>query len=158
MSARLARPSDYPAFEALARAAHEESLPYVPYSEAKVRESFGSYLKSAHPTITVVEADGELVGFMSQSINEYPSGVGLYTTQDVIFVRPDRRGTRAAAHLLRWFVDWSDELGALESTGGIDNSLHTERTAKFLGRFGFENVGFYMRRKGAALNGKKGRE
>lgn len=157
MKARLALPSDEDAFVALARQAHEESLPHVPYSEAKVRATFHRYLTTAHPTITVaVGSDGTLSGFASQTISEYPSGDGLYTTLEVTFVRPDKRGSRAAALLLRWFVAWSDGLGALESTGGNDNSLHSERTSKFLSRFGFETVGYFMRRKGAAI-GKEGR-
>lgn len=157
MRVRLALPSDEDNFVELARQAHTESLPHVPYSDAKVRETFGRYLTTAHPTITVcVGSDGTLLGFCSQTISDYPSGIGLYTTLEVTFVRPDKRGSRAAALLLRWFVAWSDGLGALESTGGNDNSLHSERTSKFLSRFGFEQVGFFMRRKGAAI-GEKGR-
>ena len=157
MRVRLALPADEDAFVALAAMAHAESLPHVPYSEEKVRETFASYLDQAHPTFTVVVQKGDVIAFASQSISEYPSGTGIYTTLEVSFVRPDKRGSRAAALLLRWFAQWSDQLGALESTGGNDNSLHSERTAKFLARFGFEQVGFFMRRKGAAL-GQEGRK
>lgn len=150
MKLRLALPSDEDSFVVLAKAAHEESLPHVAYSEAKVRATFQRYLVTAHPTITVVAAGDDLVAFASQTISEYPSGDGIYTTLEVSFVRPDKRGSRAAALLLRWFAEWSDQLGALESTGGNDNSLHSERTSKFLSRFGFEPVGIFMRRKGAA--------
>lgn len=157
MRVRLALPDDEDAFVALAKMAHAESLPHVPYSEAKVRQTFHSYLAGAHPTLTVAYLKGEIVGFASQTLSEYPSGTGIFSTIEVSFVRPDKRGSRAAALLLRWFAQWSDQLGALESTGGNDNSLHSERTAKFLARFGFEQVGFFMRRKGAAL-GQEGRK
>ena len=157
MKARLALPADEDAFVALAHAAHDESLPHIPYSEAKVRATFARYLAAAHPTIVVcVGNDGLLVGFTSQTISEYPSGTGIFTTLEVTYVRPDKRGSRAAALLLRWFAQWSDQLGALESTGGNDNALHSEQTAKLLSRIGFEKVGFFMRRKGAAI-GQKGR-
>lgn len=156
MRVRLALPSDEEHFVELARQAHEESLPHVPYSEAKVRETFGRYLVTAHPTIVVaVGNDDTPLAFTSQTISDYPSGTGIYTTLEVTFVRPDKRGSRAAALLLRWFVAWSDDLGALESTGGNDNSLHSERTSKFLSRFGFEQVGIFMRRKGAAIGQKR---
>jgi GNAT superfamily N-acetyltransferase len=158
MLARLALEDDESAFVELAALAHAESLPHVPYSEAKVRATFQCYIITADPTITVVEAKGEIVGFMVQTMSDYRSGAGIYTTQEVLFVRPDRRGTRAAALLLRWFTAWSDRLGALESTGGNDNSLHSEKTAKLLGRFGFEQVGFFMRRRKGAGVGKEGRK
>lgn len=158
MTARLALPADIEQFVELAEIAHAESLPHVEYAEHKVRATFQRYLDSAHPTITVVDRKtglAGLAGFCLQTISEYPSGVGLYTTAEVLFVRPDCRGTRAAAHLLRWFNDWSDNvIGALESTAGNDNQLRSENTAKLLSRFGFEPVGIFMRRrKGAAANG-----
>jgi hypothetical protein len=43
-------------------------------------------------------------------------------------------------------IRWSKMLGAVEITGGNDNSYKSERTAKFLKHFGFEQVGFFMRR------------
>lgn len=157
MGVRLAAPADLDAFLELAATAHAESLPHVPYSEAKVRETFGRYLAGAHPTITVACVKDEIVGFMSQTISEYPSGIGLYTTAEVVFVRPDKRGSRAAALLLRWFTDWSDNVvGAVESTGGNDNSLRSEQTTKLLSRFGFEQVGIFVRRRKGAGNGQKG--
>lgn len=157
MKVRLALPADENDFVELAHLAHEESLPHVPYSEAKVRETFGRYLTTANPTFTlVVGNDDRPVGFCSQTISDYPSGTGVYTTSEVLFVRPDRRGTRAAALLLRWFIAWSDHIGALESTAGNDNALHSERTKKLFSRFGFEAVGFFMRRRGATI-GQEGR-
>lgn len=158
MKVRLALPSDEDEFTALAIQAHEESYPHLPVSEAKIRGTFARYLDTAHPTLTVaVHDDGSLVGFCSQTISEYPSADGLYTTLEVTFIRPDRRGTRAAALLIRWFTDWSDRIGALESTGGNDNQLRSETTAKLLSRFGFEQVGFFLRRRKSAAVGQKGR-
>lgn len=157
MQVRLALPSDEDGFVALARAGHEESLPYVRFSEEKTRATFHRYLSTAHPTITVVEDKGDLIALLSQTISEYQTGYGIYTTQEVLFVRPDRRGSRAAALLLREFTRWSDALGAIENTGGNDNAIHSEHTAKFLGRFGFEQVGFFMRRIRGAQSGQKGR-
>lgn len=159
MHVRLALPIDEDAFEALARIGHAESRPHVPYAEEKVRLTFLNYLKSAHPTITVVEDRGEVVGFMKQTISEYDSGYGLFTTQEVLFIRPDKRGTRAATLLLRWFTDWSDNvIGAVEATGGNDNALTSDRTRRFLKHYGFEEVGFFMRRVRDATSGEKRRD
>jgi GNAT superfamily N-acetyltransferase len=157
MFVRLALESDEDAYVELARTAAAESSRHVGFSEAKVRATFQRYLKSAHPTITVVEEHRVVIGFLNQSISEYDFADGIYTTQEVMFVRPDRRGSRAAALLLRWFTRWSDTLGAIENTGGNDNAINSELTAKFLSRFGFEQVGFFMRRIRGAEGGQKGR-
>jgi hypothetical protein len=66
--------------------------------------------------------------------------------QQVLFVRSDMRGTRAAALLMQNLVAWSERLGANEIEGGNNNGFQSERTAKFLGLFGFERVGIAMRR------------
>jgi len=156
MLARLALADEEDAYVDLARMAHEESRPYLTFSEAKVRSVFRRYLETAHPTIFVVERQREIIGFMNATISEFDSADGLFTTQEVMFVRPDRRGTRAAALLLRNFVRWSDQLGAIESTGGNDNAFHSEQTRRLLKRFGFAEVGFFMRRARGA-NGQEGR-
>jgi len=158
MRVRLALPTDEDAYVELGRIAHAESYPEKPYREHKVRAIFSRYLTQAHPTIFVVEDKGELIALQNCTISEFPSADGLYTTQEILFVTPAKRGTRAAALLLREFTRWSDEIvGAEESTGGIDNALTPERTARFLQRFGFEEVGFFMRRVRGAGLGKKGR-
>lgn len=157
MKVRLALPADVDSYVALARVGHAESWPDRPFVEAKVRAIFERYLSSAHPTIFVVEHDHDLIAFLNCTISEFPSADGLYTTQEILFVRPDKRGTRAAALLLRQFVQWSDHLGALESTGGNDNALTSDRTRRFLERFGFQEVGFFMRRVRGAGDGEKGR-
>jgi GNAT superfamily N-acetyltransferase len=158
LKVRLALPSDEDAYVDLARLGHDESWSHLgPYREHKVRAIFARYLADAHPTIFVIEDNGQLVAFLNCTISEFPSADGLYTTQEILFVRPDKRGTRAAALLLRAFVLWSDRLGALESTGGNDNALTSNSTKKLLSRFGFEEVGFFMRRVRGAASGEKGR-
>lgn len=158
MRVRLALPTDEDDYVALARIGHAESWPDKEFREHKVRAIFGRYLAQAHPTIFVVVDRGALIAFLNCTISEFPSADGLYTTQEILFVTPAKRGTRAAALLLREFTRWSDEIvGAEESTGGIDNALTPERTARFLQRFGFEEVGFFMRRVRGAGLGQKGR-
>lgn len=157
MFVRLALEEDEDAYVELARAAVEESARHVGYSEAKVRATFRAYLDTAHPTIWVVDDRREIIGFLNATMSDYTFADGIFTTQEVLFVRPDRRGSRAAALLLRNFVRWSDQLGALENTGGNDNAINSELTAKFLKRYGFEHVGFFMRRIGVLDDGQKGR-
>lgn len=146
MYVRLALERDIEAIVELSRMNCEISTPHLTFSADKVRETCRRYLDHASPTIFVVEDDGEVTALLAATINEYRHAYGLYTTQEVLFVRPDKHGTRAAVILTRELIRWSKMLGATEITGGNDNKFKTERTAKFLAHFGFEQVGFFMRR------------
>lgn len=146
MIVRLATPDEEDTLVELARLCVAEGVPHIAFIEQRVRETFQRYLKTARPTFFFAEQEGRVVGFMQAGICGYDFADGIFTTQDVLFVHPDKRGSRAAALLMENFVSWSDELGALENRGGNDNGLTSERTARFLGRFGFENVGYFVRR------------
>lgn len=146
MFVRLALESDTPAIIELARMNCELSTPYLTFSEEKVIDTVRGYLDRCDTTIFVAEHEREVVGLLVATINEYRHATGLYTTQEVIFVKPEFRGSRAAALLLKTLVAWSQRLGAIEITGGNDNKVNSERTARFLSHFGFEQVGFFMRR------------
>lgn len=60
-------------------------------------------------------------------------------------MKPDKRGTRAAALLMKKLIEWSQAIGAREVLGGNDNDVHSEQTARFLSRFGFRQFGYAMR-------------
>lgn len=154
MLVRLALERDRETYIELARQAVDESARHVGFSAARVSRTFDRYLAEAHPTIFLVEQRREIIGFLNATISEYTFADGHYTTQEVMFVRPDKRGTRAAVALVNHFVEWSDRLGAVENTGGNDNGLFTDSTERLLKHFGFERVGVFMRRvKGAAGRG-----
>lgn len=146
MFVRLALASDEEAIIEMARENCALSTPYLEFSEDKVRETCRNYLDHANPTMFVVEDKREVVGLLVATINEYRHAHGIYCTQEVIFVREKYRGSRAAALLMKHLIEWSRMLGAIEITGGNDNKFNSERTARFLAHFGFEQVGFFMRR------------
>lgn len=146
MFVRLALDTDEDVVVEMARANIEETRPEITFNEEKCRASFLSYLLTASPTVFVVEHKREVVGFLLAEIMEYRAADGLFTTQEVMFVRPDKRGTRASVLLMKQLIAWSEQLGAIEIVGGNDNGFNSERTARFLEHFGFERVGFSMRR------------
>ena len=131
-------------------AAVEESVQGISPERARIEQTFDDYLDEADPTFFVVDERREVIGFLLATMSGYRFAAGLYTTQEVLFVRPDRRGTRAAALLLRELVAWSERRGAREITGGNDNGLFSDRTARLLKKHGFEQVGFFMRRSGVS--------
>lgn len=146
MFVRLALPSDEDAVIDLARRQVAETLPHLDFDEAITRRTFRRYLDTADPTIFVAVDNGQIIGHLMALMHTYAFTSGLFTVQEVLFVLPVKRGTRAAALLMREFTRWSDQLGARENIGGNSNKFHSEQTAKFLGRFGFEIVGYSMKR------------
>lgn len=157
ITVRLALAEEEDAFVDLARLMLAESYPDQVFSEEVTRATFQRYLKTAHPTFFFAVEGDRVIGVVQASISAYDFADGIFTTLCGTYVHPDKRGTRAAALLLSEFTRWSDQLGAVESTGGNDNNLTTERTTRLLGHFGFEPVGAFVRRKYGAANGKKGR-
>lgn len=146
MLVRLALDTERDTVVDLCVAAVEESVRGIAPERARIEETFQAYLDSADPTFFVVEQKREIIGFLMATIGGYTYASGIYTTQQVMYVRPDKRGTRAATLLIRHLEQWSRQLGALEITGGNNNGLYTERTARFLEKQGFERTGVFMRK------------
>lgn len=146
MLSRLARPEDEAALLALAVACNAESTPFLSFRPDKWVAEFREGVFGANPTYFVIEQAGTIVAFLRAYVQEYRHADGCFTVPETTFVRPDKRGSRAAALLLGAFVRWSDDLGAVESLAGNSNGLSTDRTTRFLRRFGFEVRGNCMRR------------
>lgn len=147
MLVRLALEADFDVIVEMARANIAETRPEMGFDAHTAYETCYSYLDKADPTIFVVEDQREVIGMLLAAIHGYRAATGLWTSQEVLFVRPDKRGTRAAVLLMKHLVAWSERLGAKEIIGGNDNSFQSERTAQFLEHFGFKRVGYAMRRQ-----------
>lgn len=147
MFARLAIASDEDVVVNLARMQVEETLPHLEFMEHITRDTFQQSIRIADPTIFVVEERGEVFGYLMALMNGYAFTDGVFVVQEVIYVRPDKRGTRAAAHLVDAFVQWGERVEAKEIIFGISNKFQPERTAKFFElTAGAELVGFYLKR------------
>lgn len=150
---RLAEEADFQAVRDLAKLNHEESCPHKGWNGQRMRDTFfDAYLRDTDVVIFVVERSREVVGFLLCGVYQYRAFDGLFAVQEVLFVRPDMRGTRAAALLMRKLIDFSISAGASEILGGNDNDVHSEQTARFLSRFGFRSCGYAMRLE---LNGRR---
>ncbi len=146
MFVRLALEPDFDAIVEMAAENMASTRPTLEFDEFKCRETCYSYLDKASPTIWVVEHKREIIAFLLAEMYEYRAATGLFTTQEVLYVKPAHRGTRASVLLMKTLIAWSAQLGAKEIIGGNDNEFNSERTAKFLEHFGFKRVGFAMRR------------
>lgn len=151
--ARLAIEDDFDEIVEMARFNAAQTMSHHEFSPFRVMDTLNQYIETANPTMFVTEKRGTLTGFMKATMSEYDFTDGFYTTVEVIFVKPEFRGTRAAPLLLREFIRWSDMLGAKENTGGNDNQYHSEQTARFFEKHDFSRVGFFVRRIGSGLRG-----
>ena len=146
MKVRLALESDADAIVSMARTNMEQTRPTLTFNEARCRATVQNYIDLASPTILVCEDKGEVIGMLVCDFYEHRAADGHFCVQEVLFVRPDKRGTRAAALLMKELVTWAETIGANEIVGGNDNEFNSDRTARFLGHFGFKRVGHAMRR------------
>lgn len=148
MLARLATEADEDTLVALARQGVADHLPQHEFVEEKARDTFQRYLQTADPTVIVADDRGQAVGFAAASLADYQYTSGFFAVVDVLYVRPDKRGTRAAALLAQAVVEWTDRLGAKETFAGPTVGYRTRQTARMFQRFGFEPVGYALRRPG----------
>lgn len=146
MKVRLALESDADAIVSMARTNMEQTRPTLTFNEDRCRKTIRNYLDLASPTIFVAESKGEVIGMLVCDFYEHRAADGHAAVQEVLFVRPDKRGTRAAALMMKELVAWAEIVGANEIVGGNDNEFNSDRTARFLGHFGFKRVGHAMRR------------
>lgn len=144
MFVRLALESDADRVVDMAAAALAETLPNEPVDRARIRATFGQYIATAESTVFVVESKRQVIAFLQAGIGGYDYRAGFFTTQRVIYVLPEKRGTRAAALLMQEFIRWSRQIGAAEALGGNHNGFRSSRMTTFLARFGFADVGRVM--------------
>ncbi len=154
MIVRLVMPWDEAAILDLTRMDVAETLPHHTFDPGITRETFNRSVNSGDPTIFVVEQHGDVIGFLMAHINGYAFTKGVWTTPEVTYVRPDKRGTRAAALLIDEFLKWSDLVGAKEIITGNSNGLYSERTKKLWQRFGFEFAGYSLKKVRHGVRGR----
>lgn len=147
MLARLAMMEDKDAVLSLAEMQVEETLPHLDFDRRLAERTFDQSITRADPTIFVVEQNREVIGYLMGLMESYAFTSGIFCVQEVLYVRPDKRGTRAAVHLIKEFVDWARIVGAREMIFGISNKFQPERTARLFEKIaGAEPVGVYLKR------------
>jgi len=147
MFARLAMPEDKDAVLSLAALQVAETLPHLDFSYELAEETYDQGMKHADPTFFVVEDKREVIGYLMGIMESYAFTTGIFVVQEVLFVRPDKRGTRAAALLIKEFDRWGEIVGAREWIYGISNKFQPERTARLFEKLtGAEPVGIYLKK------------
>ena len=112
---RFARESDLPALRAIARTAHCDTRFYFDEHFARekcdllyqtwIENSFRGFAQA----VLVAEADGEPAAYLTCHLNGQVSQIGL------LGVAESRRGKGLATRLVRAFLSWSREQGAIRA-------------------------------------------
>ena len=147
MRIRLALDDEAEIFVGMVRETVAEASRPQRFDADVTRETFRQYLETSDPTIWFAERDGVVVGYSVVSVGQFRYSSCLYILQEVIWVRPDNRGTRAAALLTKNLIAEAERRGIPEIIGGNDSGVNPELSKRFLEHFGFETVGYCMRRQ-----------
>lgn len=160
MRVRLALPEDKADILALAEVQIAEIFPHLEFDRQTAAESFDNSFGHGDHLLTVCETtDGQIVGYLHGRMLGYMFCSGVFVEQQVLFVRPDKRGSRAAALLIQDFNQWGEIVGAREILFGVSTGQNVERTTRFLQRAaGADVVGTHLRRVRGATNGQEQRE
>lgn len=145
MTVRLATQEDRSAVLSLAEMQVVETLPHLDFDADMAGTAFDEALKGDGQIAWVYDNGRGVTGFLWARMCGYAFASGLFVQQEVIYVRPDKRGTRAAVELLLEFIRWGETVGAKEILFGISNGRNPERVARLFERMGAERVGFHHR-------------
>jgi GNAT superfamily N-acetyltransferase len=146
---RRARREDAGAIEAMLRAVHHESSVYraMPIDDRKLKSFIAKAIDSGDHAVLLHEGVAGIDGlFISMLVQQFFTFE--VTAMDIVFyVRPERRGTRAAARLWRALRNWAKTRGAKAIVVGSTTDIDPGVTAKFYQGMGLREIGgvFHMR-------------
>lgn len=135
--------ADAPEALALCRELHDASLfRYLTFSEERVLKLFSRAL--AFPNehfFWVAINNGTLVASFYGDLQPYFAHEGCLAADKGVYARPGHRGSGAATALVRQFIAWAREQGALEVVISTTTGIDPERTVRWLEHLGFTRVG-----------------
>jgi GNAT superfamily N-acetyltransferase len=140
---RRATPQDAAVVDAMLRAMARESPIYraMPIDDRKLAGYIAKAIGSSDHAVLLHEGpsglDGIYIGMLVQQFFTFE-----ITAMDVLFyVRPARRGSRAAVRLFRAFKAWAKSSGAKAIQTGTMTGIDPARTAKFYRGMGLNEIG-----------------
>jgi GNAT superfamily N-acetyltransferase len=104
--------------------------------------------------MAVAEFDGEVVGLLAATEKQPWFSLEWIASEDLFFVREDKRGGHVAYRLMEFFDAWNRERGVRYGRAGIATGKPGASAGRLYEHFGFRKVGgsyakFYDRVEGA---------
>lgn len=154
MRVRLAVREDMDAVLSLAEQQVAEAVSHLPFERDVAKATFLEAIANGDLAL-VAEHKGEIVGILLGRMCVYDFCSGIFVNLEVLYVRPDKRGTRAAAVMLLEYIQWGQIVGAREIHLGVNNPATADRVAQMYERLGADCLGYQHR---IVLDGQQGRE
>jgi GNAT superfamily N-acetyltransferase len=140
---RHATPADAAVIDAMLRAMGRESPIYraMPIDDRKLADYIARVIRGSDHAVLLHEGpagiDGIFIGMLVQQFFTFET-----SAMDVLFyVRPERRGSRAAVRLFRAFKAWAKSSDAKTIQVGTMTGIDPARTAKFYRGMGLNEIG-----------------
>ena len=142
MKIRRATKDDRLALFKLAAAMHTETdFRALTLNPMKTLDSLGFWIASPNAVALLAEHDtAGPVGFLLAKITAPWYSDELAAVEDCFYVSPEHRGSRAAYSLVRAFVAWAQEFGALHARAGV-SSGSGRAGERLYEHFGMKNMG-----------------
>lgn len=144
MLIRSAVPDDIPTLVDLGEYMKKESPRYrrYPYSREKVLNFTYNLMEADHGIVIVAEQNDVIIGMMLGFVTEFFfTDDAAFASDFVLYVVPEKRGSSAAARLVREFEARAHMLGADEVAPGTSTGVAKERTRKFYEGLDYNAVG-----------------
>ena len=142
MRVRVARLPDVPALVALGQEFINEAPNYKsrPYIAEKAAEHFTSLINGGGVVI-LVEQDQQIIGgFVGRIGGDWFNNTKI-AFDDVLYVRPEFRKTRAAYVLIQTFIGWAVGMGADRIQCGTTTGVEYRACIRLYEHFGFTQYG-----------------
>ena len=126
---------------------HEESIEPYPLINRECMENYINMVVS-NPDVFLISfaEDKSPIGMITAVAGPYSFSPSIRASSELLFVLPEHRGSRAAVKLVQRFKEWSDNIGAMNSSFGISTGVSPERTGRFFEHMGFRPIGMMYRR------------
>lgn len=124
-----------------------EKGPHLQYDEEEVKATCRQVLGDMdreYLNIFLVYRDHEPLGFIYASCGKYLFNKQRYAQQELLYIRPAYRHTRAFLKLIRAFEEWARLRSSVEIWMG---SAHNKTLGNILPRIGYPEVGTYHKKR-----------
>ena len=142
MRVRTAKLPDVPALVALGQEFIKEAPNYQnrPYMTDKAAEHF-THLINGGGVIFIVEQDQEIMGGFAGRISGDWFNNTKIAFDDVMYVKPEFRKTRAAYVLIQTFIGWAAAMGVNRIQCGTTTGVESRACIRLYEHFGFTQYG-----------------
>lgn len=103
--------------------------------------------------LLVCHANAEPVGFLWGHCRSLPWSKAKLAFDTVLFVRKDKRKTKAGYLIMKAWDKWAESAGAVEVQISIASGIHEEQTEGFFVKMGYKQVGTQFRKLIGGING-----